>query len=231
MITGTIINIATILAGSLLGILFRSKLPERFIKIVFQGIGLFTMVLGVSMALKSNHLLVMVFSLIVGGIFGELIRLETRVDRMADHVKNRFKNGSERFSEGLVTAFLLYCMGSMTILGAIEEGLGNGYDLLLTKSIMDGFASIALASAFGVGVAFSVVPLLIYQGGLTLLSAFLGDYFSEAITNDMTAVGGVLLIGLGFNILEIKKIKVLNLLPALLAAIAMSWLYLQFWGN
>ena len=102
------------------------------------------------------------------------------------------------------------------------------FDLLLTKSIMDGFASIALASAFGTGVAFSVVPLLIYQGGLTLLTAFLGDYFSDVITTDMTAVGGVLLVGLGINILEIKKIKVLNLLPAILAAIALSWLYLQF---
>ena len=228
MITGTIINISTVLLGSLIGILFRSKLPERFIKIVFQGIGLFTLVLGVSMALKSSHLLVMVFSLIIGGILGEMLRLETRVENIANQLKNKFKLGSERFSEGMVTAFLLYCMGSMTILGAIEEGLGNGFDLLLTKSIMDGFASIALASAFGTGVAFSVVPFLIYQGGLTLLTAFLGDYFSDVITTDMTAVGGVLLVGLGINILEIKKIKVLNLLPAILAAIALSWLYLQF---
>ncbi len=228
MITGTIINIATVLLGSLIGILFRSKLPERFIKIVFQGIGLFTLVLGVSMALKSSHLLVMVFSLIIGGILGEMLRLETRVENIANQLKNKFKLGSERFSEGMVTAFLLYCMGSMTILGAIEEGLGNGFDLLLTKSIMDGFASIALASAFGTGVAFSVVPLFIYQGGLTVLTAFLGDYFSDVITNDMTAVGGVLLVGLGINILEIKKIKVLNLLPAILAAITLSWLYMQF---
>lgn len=228
MITGTIINISTVLLGSLIGILFRSKLPERFIKIVFQGIGLFTIVLGVSMSLKSNHLLVMVFSLIIGGIVGELLRLETKVESVANSLKNKFKLGNERFSEGMVTAFLLYCMGSMTILGAIDEGIGNGYDLLLTKSIMDGFASIALASAFGVGVAFSVVPLLIYQGGLTVLSAFLGDYFSDIITNDMTAVGGVLLVGLGINILEIKKIKVLNLLPAILAAIVLSWLYMQF---
>ncbi len=228
MITGTIINISTVLLGSLIGILFRSKLPERFIKIVFQGIGLFTLVLGVSMALKSSHLLVMVFSLIIGGILGEMLRLETRVENIANQLKNKFKLGSERFSEGMVTAFLLYCMGSMTILGAIEEGLGNGFDLLLTKSIMDGFASIALASAFGTGVAFSVVPLFIYQGGLTVLTAFLGDYFSDVITNDMTAVGGVLLVGLGINILEIKKIKVLNLLPAILAAITLSWLYMQF---
>ncbi len=228
MITGTIVNVSTIILGSIIGILFRSKLPERFIKIVFQGIGLFTLVLGVSMALKSSHLLVMVFSLIIGGIIGELIRLETRIENLANQLKSKFKFGNDRFSEGMVTAFLLYCMGSMTILGAIEEGLGNGFDLLLTKSIMDGFASIALASAFGAGVAFSVVPLLIYQGGLTILSAFLGDYFSEVITTDLTAVGGMLLVGLGINILEIKKIKVLNLLPAILAAIALSWLYMQF---
>jgi len=223
VITGTLINISTIIAGSLLGMLFRSKLPQRFIQIVFQGIGLFTIVLGVAMSLRSNHLLVMVFSMIAGGV-----RLETKVEHVADIMKHKLKVGNERFSEGMVTAFLLYCMGSLTILGAIDEGLGNGSSLLITKSIMDGFASIALASAFGVGVAFSVIPLLIYQGGLTLLTIFLGNYFSEAITNDMTAVGGILLVGLGINILEIKKIKVLNMLPALLVAILLSWLKLHF---
>lgn len=166
--------------------------------------------------------------MIAGGVLGELIRLETKVEHVADIMKHKLKVGNERFSEGMVTAFLLYCMGSLTILGAIDEGLGNGSSLLITKSIMDGFASIALASAFGVGVAFSVIPLLIYQGGLTLLTIFLGNYFSEAITNDMTAVGGILLVGLGINILEIKKIKVLNMLPALLVAILLSWLKLHF---
>ncbi len=211
MITGTIVNVITVLVGSMLGIFFKSKLPARYTKIVFQGLGLFTLVLGVYMALKSDHFLVMVFSLITGGIFGELLRLEERLDFFANSLKKKLKFGSERFSEGMVTSFLLFCMGSMTIMGAINEGLGNGSDLLMTKAVMDGFASIALASAFGIGVAFSVIPLLIYQGGLTIMTAFLGNYFSEVITNDLTAVGGVLLVGLGFNILEIKKIKVLNM--------------------
>ncbi len=228
MITGTIVNVITVLIGSLLGVFFQSKLPERFTKIVFQGLGLFTLVLGLFMALKSTHFLVMVFSLIVGGILGELFRLEDRLESLADLLKRKLKFGNKRFSEGMITSFLLFCMGSMTIMGAIDEGLGNGSDLLMTKAMMDGFASIALASAFGIGVAFSVIPLLIYQGGLTLLTAFLGNYFSEVITNDMTAVGGVLLVGLGFSILEIKKIKVLNMLPALLVAIGFSWLYIHF---
>ncbi len=228
MIIGTIVNVITVLIGSFLGVIFQSKLPDRFVKIVFQGLGLFTLVLGVYMALKSDHFLVMVFSLIVGGILGELFKLEDRLERFVNVLKYKLKFGNERFTEGMVTAFLLFCMGSMTIMGAIDEGLGNGYDLLLTKAMMDGFASIALASAFGIGVAFSVLPLLLYQGGLTLLTAFFGNYFSEVITNDMTAVGGVLLVGLGFNILDIKKIKVLNLLPALIAAIVFSWLYMRF---
>ncbi len=228
MITGTIVNVITVLIGSLLGVFFQSKLPQKFVKIVFQGLGLFTLVLGIFMALKSTHFLVMVFSLILGGVMGEWFRLEDRLESFANMLKHKLKFGNSRFSEGMVTSFLLFCMGSMTIMGAIDEGLGNGSDLLMTKAMMDGFASIALASAFGIGVAFSVFPLLIYQGGLTLLTAFLGNYFSEVITNDMTAVGGVLLVGLAFNILEIKKIKVLNMLPALLTAIGFSWLYIHF---
>ena len=124
----------------------------------------------------------------------------------------------------MLTAFLLYCMGSMTILGALEEGIKNDSTLLITKSVMDGFSSIALASAFGIGVAFSIIPMLLFQGGLTLLAVAFGDFFSQTMINELSATGGILLIGLGINILEIKHIKIFNLLPALVFVVLFTWL-------
>lgn len=227
---GTIVNIITVLLGSALGMLFNKKLPERYIKIVFQGIGLFTMFLGVSMALAVNNVLVMIFSLVIGGLTGEFLRLESRMDNLAGKLKTVIKSKNERFAEGFVTAFLLFCMGSMTVLGAIQEGLGKYPELLLAKSVLDGFAAMALSSALGVGVAFSVIPLLLYQGGITLLTYWLGDMFSENIVTQLSAVGGVLLIGLGINILEIKKLKILNLLPALIFVVLLAYIVTQFSG-
>ncbi|PLX23732.1 MAG: DUF554 domain-containing protein, partial [Marinilabiliales bacterium] len=214
--TGTIINAIAIIIGSLVGIALNKKLPERFIKIVFQAIGLFTLFIGMYMALKSNNLFLMVISIVSGGIIGEWINIDKYLNRFGENVKSRFKSNNSKFSEGLVTAFLLFCMGSVTILGAIEEGLGGKPNLLLAKSVLDGVSSIALAAAMGYGVAFSIVPLLIYQGGLTLLAAYFGDYFAESIINELTGIGGLMLIGLGINILEIKQLKILNMLPALL---------------
>lgn len=220
--TGTLINVATVLVGSIIGIAFNKKLPDRFVKIVFQGLGLFTLFLGFTMASKVGEILILVFSIVLGGITGELLHLEKRMDQSADWLKTKLKFKNDKFSEGAVTAFLLFCMGSLTILGAIEEGMNNKTELLVTKAVMDGFAAIALASAFGSGVAFSVIPLLIYQGGLTLFAGVLGNYIDTAIINELTAVGGLILLGLGINMLEIKKLKVLNLLPALVYAVVFA---------
>jgi len=221
--TGTIVNVATVLIGSTIGILLKSKLPEKLIRIVFQSLGLFTLTLGFIMAVKANDLLIIVFSLVIGAIIGEMLDLEKMIDVLAEKMKKKIKIKDEKFSEGLLTAFLLFCMGSMTILGAFEEGMKNDPSLLITKAVMDGFAAIALASAFGIGVGFSVVPLLIYQGGLTLFAGYLGGFFSEVMISELTAVGGTLLIGLGINILEIKKIKIFNILPALILVVLFSW--------
>jgi hypothetical protein len=223
--TGTLINAAAILVGSLIGLVLNAKLPKRFIQIVFQGIGLFTLFIGVFMAFKTNNLFFMVISIVLGGIIGEWINIEKYLNLFGDKIKNKFKSKNSRFSEGLVTAFLLYCMGSITILGAIEEGLGNQPNLLLAKSVLDGVSSIALSAALGFGVAFSIIPLLIYQGGLTLLAATFGNYFSEVIINELTAVGGLLLIGLGISILEIKPLKILNMTPALVVIILIVYFF------
>ena len=221
---GTIINVATVILGSTIGLILHTRFSKRFTEVAFQGIGIFTIFLGIVMALKSDAYLVIVLSLISGSLIGEALKIEIWMDNLGKKLKARLKSKNDKFSVGLVTAFLLFCMGSMTILGAIEEGLGSKPNLLLTKSIMDGFGSIALSSALGIGVMFSVIPLFIYQGGLTLLTSVFGDYFSEIYINNLTSVGGILLIGLGFRILEIKKIRVLNMLPALLIVLIITYI-------
>jgi uncharacterized membrane protein YqgA involved in biofilm formation len=224
---GTLVNVVAILIGGSLGLLFRTRIPERMFKIVFQAIGIFTLYLGVSMALKSNELLLMVFSLVVGALIGEFLRLEERVENLSDLLKKKIGSKDDKFSTGFVTSFMLFCLGAMTILGSMEEGMGNEPTLLLTKSMMDGFSAVALAAVMGVGVLFSVIPLLIYQGGLTLLAALFGGVIPEVIITEIAGVGGVLIIGLGISILEIKKIKVLNMLPALLVEVLLCYIFLH----
>ncbi|PKQ63150.1 hypothetical protein BZG02_10330 [Labilibaculum filiforme] len=223
---GTLVNVVAILIGGSLGLLFRTRIPERMFKIVFQAIGIFTLYLGVSMALKANELLLMVFSLVVGALIGEFLRLEERVEKFSDLLKRKIGSKDDKFSTGFVTSFMLFCLGAMTILGSMEEGMGKEPTLLLTKSMMDGFSAVALAAVMGIGVLFSVIPLLIYQGGLTLLAAVFGEVIPETIITEMAGVGGVLIIGLGISILEIKKIKILNMLPALLVEVLLCYLFL-----
>ena len=225
MITGTLVNAGAVVAGSIIGLIIHSRMPEKINRIVFQAIGLFTLVLGFSMALKCNRYLIMVFSLVLGGIAGELIDIDRAFNRMSDYLKKRLNISHEGFTEGLITAFFLFCMGSMTILGAFEEGLGGEPTLLMTKSVLDGFSSVALAASLGVGVLISVVPLLVFQGGLTLFAFWLHDFFTPEMITAISGVGGVLLIGLGISILDIKKIKVANLLPALLFIVILAYFF------
>lgn len=226
LITGTLINVLAVVVGSLLGLLFHAKLPQRFVKTLFQGIGLFTIVLGINMALTADKWILIILSLIAGGIVGEWLQLEAFFENLAGRIGKKFRVGSAQFNKGLLTAFLLYCMGSLTILGAIEEGMGGKPELFYIKSLMDGISSIALASGLGVGVLFSIVPLFLYQAGLTLLSSWFGAFMPEMMIAGITATGGILLLGLGLNILKITEIKILNLLPALGFIVVSSWVYL-----
>jgi len=213
---GTFVNFGAVIIGSTIGLIIHRNLPKRYVQLVFQIMGLFTLVLGFKMALEGQQLLIMIFSLILGGLLGEVLKIEDWINSLGDRVKRLTKSKNDSFGEGLITAFLLFCVGSMTILGAIEEGMGGNPELLLIKSLMDGISSIALTVAFGIGVLFSAIPLLIFQGGLTLLAAQAGEFIDPVVITEVTAVGGVILIGLGINLLEIKKIKVVNLLPAML---------------
>jgi len=225
--TGTIINVFTVIAGSLIGIVFSKKLPAKVIKLIFQSIGLFTIFLGIKMAFETSNYIIMIFSLIIGSIVGEWINIDKYMNRIGNNLKKKLKSDNQHFSEGLISAFLLFCMGSMTILGAIEEGFSGKPDLLIAKSLLDGFSSMALASAMGFGVMVSVIPLFIYQGGLTLLAKTLGNYSNEIIINELTAVGGIILLAIGLNILEISKVKAVNILPALVFAVVFAIIFLN----
>jgi len=222
---GTIINAGAVIVGSSIGLLLKKGLPEKYTTIYFQAVGLFTLVLGVQMSLKISEPLIVVLSLIAGGLTGEFCKLEERMNRFGDYLKKKLKRGNERFTEGLVTAFLLFCMGSMSILGPVEEGLtGNMSELLKAKSLMDGFSAILLASALGIGVLFSTVPLLLYQGGITLLVILIGKNIPEQYINEITVIGGILLIGLALDILNIKKLHILNMLPSLIYICLFLWI-------
>ncbi len=222
---GTLVNTAAVIGGGVIGLLLKKRMPERITTIYFQAIGLFTLAIGASMAVEMQHILIVVSSLAIGSLLGEWIDIEQGAERLSNRIKHRFRIGSEKFSEGLVTAFLLFCVGSLTILGTIQEGTGGSPDLLYTKSLMDFFSAILLASAFGVGVALSAAPLFLFQASLTLLAGYAGNFFTEEIILGLTSVGGILLIGLGINILGIQKIRVMNMLPSLVVVALLLWLF------
>ena len=223
---GTIVNCAAVIAGSCLGMLIGRRLPERFMNIMFMGVGLATLAIGVSMTLESKNLIVSVVSIMLGGILGEWMRLERRLDSLAAHIKKRLRFRSERFNEGFVTATVLFCVGSMAILGSFEDGLGHFPRLLYTKSVMDGLSSVALSSTMGLGVLFSAVPMGLYQGALTLFAGSLSGVLTPVMIAEMTAVGGLMLLGIGLNLLKVTRIPVINFLPGLVIAPLIAWLFL-----
>jgi len=205
---GTLINTGAVIAGSTLGMLIKTSLPERIVKTVFHVLAIFTVFIGIKMsvAIEDKLILSLVLSLVLGAILGELILVEQKLNLWL----NRFNSGEKAdksFSEGLITAFLLFCVGSMTLLGTFEEGISGKKDTLMVKSTMDFFSSIALASAFGRSILFSAVPLFIFQILLTLGAGYLSPYLTSDIQSLVFSVGGILLIGLGLNILEVTKIN------------------------
>ena len=223
--TGTFINVVAVLIGSLLGYIFHARLSEKYKVLTFQAIGLFNIFLGVKMAIASELIIVPLFALILGGVIGELISLDAFAQSSIAKSGKLVGNRSDSFAKGMLTAFLIFCIGPMTILGAIEDGLGNSPTLLMTKSVMDGITSMFLAASFGLGVLFSIVPLFLFQGGISLFASELNQLLSDSAIAELEATGGIMLIGLGISILEIKEIKVFNFLPALIFAPLMAYLF------
>ena len=222
--TGTIINTVAIVLGSLLGLFLKQFFTEGMEMIIFQALGLGTILIGLKMSLKlpDGYMLVCIFSLVLGGIVGELIHLDDIILSLSDSLKSVTGSSDASFSEGLITAFLLFCIGSMTIVGAIEEGLNDNRELLIVKSTLDGFSSIALAATLGVGVLFSVIPLLIFQGGLTLSAKRLKPVFDQTTIDVLSSVGGILIIGISINLLKLGQINLENLLPSLVICIILT---------
>ncbi|MEI7846876.1 MAG: DUF554 domain-containing protein [Chloroflexota bacterium] len=220
---GTLINVGAIIAGSALGILFGSRLSENLKKTVIAGMGLFTTAVGLQMFLKTENALVVLGALILGAILGEWAGLEDGLQVLGTWLEKRFSGSSDgnssHFVRGFLTASVLFCTGPMGVLGSISDGLKGDYLTLSIKSVLDGITSIAFASTLGLGVAFSALPVLAYQGLISLLAAQLNSIMSTNMMNEMTATGGVLLMGIGISsLLEIKKIRVGNFLPALVLA-------------
>jgi uncharacterized protein len=234
--TGTIINVIAIIAGSLIGIIFGARLPDKLKDTVVNGMGLFTAAIGLQMFLGTAQSLIVLGALIIGAVLGEWWRIEDGIANLGLWLQERFTGSSEggtssRFVRGFLAASLLYCTGPIAIMGSIQDGLTGDFQLLAVKSVLDGFISIAFASTLGIGVMFSILPVFVYQGGISLLSGTLSSVITEAMMTEMTATGGVILFGLAISsLLEIKKIRVGNFLPAILVAPLIVWVVAYFGG-
>ena len=226
------INAALVLLGSVLGLLFKNFIRERFMFIITSALGLCVLGIGVSSMIGTQDTLCVIVCMVVGTLLGEGIDIERRLEGAGDLIRRRLIKGesANRFTEGFVTASLLYCVGAMAITGSIEAGLNHNYEIIISKGVIDGVTSISFAATMGVGVAFSVIPLFVYQGAITLLASVVGPYLGDAVITEMSAVGGTLIVAIAINMLGLgkHKIKVGNMLPAIFLPIvylpAVSWL-------
>jgi len=214
---GVWLNFATVVVGGIVGTFLRGGIKEKYSKTINAGLALCVMLIGLSGALATGNILLVIISMVVGAILGELIRIEDGLDRLGDWAQKRFSKGDTGFATGFVNATLLFCVGSMAIVGSLEAGLENDSTTLIAKAALDGVSAVIFASSFGIGVVFSAIPLTIYQGGIALLSSVLAPLLTETLIAEMSAVGSLLIVALSFNMLEITKerIRVGNLLPAI----------------
>lgn len=224
MLLGTAANVVAIVLGTFLGLMLKQKLPQRITAILTQGLGLVTALIGAKMMMTTENVLIVLVSIVAGGVVGELIHIEGRLDAFGAGVEKKFSRQRGTFAKAFVTSSLLYCVGPMAILGALQDGLRGDFTILLTKSGLDGIASVAFASTLGIGVLFSALPVLAYQGGITIGASLLEPYLTTSIVNEMTATGGLLILGIALNILRVTKIKIGNMLPAILVAAVLAGL-------
>lgn len=219
ILVGSIVNALTIIVGTLIGLLFR-KIPDRMKQTVMIAIGLSVVVLGIDMALESDNFFIVIVSLVIGTVLGEWMRIEDHLHHVGVILEKKFgRNQGGNLANGFVSATLIFVVGAMAIVGALDSGLRQDHSVLLTKSMIDGFTSIVLASTLGIGVLFSAVAVFLYQGGIALFANIIHQFLSEALLEnlitDLTSTGGVLIIAIGLNILGIKEIRVANFLPSL----------------
>ena len=221
---GTIVNVIAVLIGGSLGLLFREHFPERIAQTALQVMGLFTIFVGISMALQGQEAILVLMSLAFGAMIGEWLNIEASLDKLGGWLEKRFRISQGSPAKGFIAASLVFCVGSMAIIGSIADGVKGDHSILFTKAMMDGIISIAFAAGMGIGVLGAAFSILIYQGGLTLLAAQLQPIFSTAVIRELTSVGGVMVMGIGINILGLQKIRVGNFLPALVLIIGFVYL-------
>jgi uncharacterized membrane protein YqgA involved in biofilm formation len=211
---GTIVNSLAILIGGFTGSLFKNKISSAYNETIMKALGLSVILIGLKGALHINNILLLIISLTLGTLVGELMKIEKGIENIGTWLERRFSN-QKGLAKGFVTASLVYCVGAMAIMGALESGLTSNHDILYAKSLIDGISAIIFSSSLGIGVCFSAISVFLYQGIITLTASLMKPYLIPSVVNEMSAVGGLLIVAIGANILEIKRIKVGNMLPAI----------------
>ncbi len=218
---GTLVNAAFIIIGSLLGLFF-TKIPEKYKQTVMHGIGLTVILIGMQMAFATDSIIIVLISLLTGALLGEFLQVEEGLNRLGTWIGSKFttKNQNITVTQGFVTASLIFVIGAMAVIGALDSGLRGDHEVLITKGVIDGFTALVLTTTLGFGVIFSVIPVVLYQGGIALLATQIESWFPETFLNglivELTAVGGLLIVAIGLNLLKIVSIRVGNLLPSIL---------------
>ena len=226
------VNMAAVLIGSFIGLIFKNNLSKRYESPVFVSAGIISLTIGIMMAITTKHILIFAISMMLGGLTGTFIRVEEKIEYFGEFLKRKFtlKENSGNFALGFLTSSILFCSGSMSIVGSFQAGTQGVYDLIFTKSVIDGFVAIFMSTVYGVGVSFSIISILLYQGTLTILSSFLEPYVSQTMLTEVSAVGGATVMMIGINLLKLAKIKTGDFLPALIYSILLVLLipYIQF---
>src|SRR5699024_6038298 len=230
ILLGTIVNVISIIIGSIVG-MFLTKIPEKYKETIMQGVALTVILIGLQMAFETDSIIILLSSILFGAIIGEFLRLELALDRFGQWIANKFTNQKEdiNVAQAFVTASLIFVVGAMAILGSLDSGLRGDHEILYTKSILDGFSSFVLTTTLGIGVILSAIPVALFQGTITLLASKIESIITatlfDTILAEITAVGGLLILAIGLNLLKLTKIRVTNLLPSLIVVVVL--LYFQ----
>jgi len=224
LLQGTVVNVAAIVAGVLIGRWAGRYLSARMRQTLMVGLGLAVLLIGLKLAMQSQQVMIVIGSLILGGLIGEALGIEKRLEAFGMGLQKRF-SGAGKIAEGFVTASLLYCVGAMAIMGALQDGMGDTPTILYAKAALDGVASIALASTLGIGVLFSIIPLALYQGSITLAAGLMKSILTEPVIVEMNAVGGLLIVAIAIDLMGIRRLPVGNLLPAVFVSIGLIWAF------
>ena len=228
---GTIANALAIIGGTLIGIVLRRGLPEKWQQTIMQGVALCIFVIALQMALKTGNIVICVVSLVIGSIIGEALDIDGHLQRLGNYLANKFYCGADgsvaaKIAEGFISATLIFCIGAMAVVGALQDGLKQDATILYAKATLDGIISVILAANLGIGVAFSSVSVFLYQGALTMLAGFLQPVMTEAVLNEVTACGGVLIMAIGINSLKLLEIRISNQLPAVLVVGVLAYYFI-----